>query len=151
VGPTLHALSPLFPSSLGHVWARRTSPGPAPRFSVGSLPALNLTFTWPSGSLPYHLQARAAAFFLLYVLYRILLPDPVRSALVRETVAIHRCQFIQDTKYDTPLRLSALMILYFYPLYIMVIKILSSILISSAPIHLLYHSLSTVRSTCHFI
>jgi hypothetical protein len=48
-------------------------------------------------------------------------------------------------------RLSALMILYFHPLYILVIKIISSILISPAPIHPLYHPLSTVRLTCHFI
>jgi hypothetical protein len=49
------------------------------------------------------------------------------------------------------LRLSALMIFYFHPLYILVIKILSSILISLAPIHLLYYHLSTVGPTCHFI
>jgi hypothetical protein len=43
------------------------------------------------------------------------------------------------------------MILYFYPLYILVIKILSSILISPTPIHPLYHPLSTVGPTYHFI
>jgi hypothetical protein len=47
--------------------------------AIGSLPAPNLAFARPSGSLPYHLQAHAAAFFLLYVLYRILLQDPVQS------------------------------------------------------------------------
>jgi hypothetical protein len=41
------------------------------------------------------------------------------------------------------------MILYFHPLYILVIKILSSIFIFFAPIHPLYHPLSTVGSTCH--
>jgi hypothetical protein len=42
------------------------------------------------------------------------------------------------------LRLSALMILYFHPLYILVIKILSSIIISPTLIHPLYHPLFTV-------
>jgi hypothetical protein len=36
------------------------------------------------------------------------------------------------------------MILYFHHLYILVIKILSSIIISPAPIHPLYHPLFTV-------
>jgi hypothetical protein len=49
------------------------------------------------------------------------------------------------------IRLSALMILYFHPLYVLVIKILSSILISPALIHPLYHPLSTVGPICHFI
>jgi hypothetical protein len=50
-----------------------------------------------------------------------------------------------------PTRLSALVILYFHPLYILVIKILSSIFISPALIHPLYHPLSTVGPTYHFI
>jgi hypothetical protein len=52
------------------------------------------------------------------------------------------------------LRLSALMDLYIHPLYVLVSKILSSILNSSASIHPLYHplsTLSTVGFTCHFI
>jgi hypothetical protein len=52
------------------------------------------------------------------------------------------------------LRLSALMDLYIHPLYVLVSKILSSILNSLAPIHPLYHHLSTlyiVGPTCHFI
>jgi hypothetical protein len=52
------------------------------------------------------------------------------------------------------LRLSALMDLYIHPLYVLVSKILSSILNSLAPIHPLYHPLSTLSimgPTCHFI
>jgi hypothetical protein len=49
------------------------------------------------------------------------------------------------------LRLSVVMDLYIHPLYILVIKILSSIFNSSAPIHPLYHSLSTVGLIYHFI
>jgi hypothetical protein len=52
------------------------------------------------------------------------------------------------------LRLAALMHLYIHPLYVLVSKILSSILNSSALIHPLYHplsTLSTVGLTCHFI
>jgi hypothetical protein len=49
------------------------------------------------------------------------------------------------------IRLSAFMILYFYPLYILIIKILFSILIFFALIHPLYHHLSTVGLTYHFI
>jgi hypothetical protein len=52
------------------------------------------------------------------------------------------------------LRLSVLMDLYIHPLYVLVSKIISSILNSSAPIHSLYHhlsTLSTVGPTCHFI
>jgi hypothetical protein len=49
------------------------------------------------------------------------------------------------------LRLSALMNLYIYPLYNLVTKILFSILNSSASIHPLYHPLSIVGLTCHFI
>jgi hypothetical protein len=48
-------------------------------------------------------------------------------------------------------RLSALMDLYIHPLYVLVSKILSSILNSSAPIHPLYHPLSTVGPTYYFI
>jgi hypothetical protein len=54
----------------------------------------------------------------------------------------------------TALTLSALMDLYIYPLYVLVSKILSTILNSPAPIHPLYHplsTLSTVGPTCHFI
>jgi hypothetical protein len=46
-------------------------------------------------------------------------------------------------------RLSALMNLYIHPLYVLVSKILSSILNSPALIHPLYHPLSTVGPTCH--
>jgi hypothetical protein len=56
--------------------------------------------------------------------------------------------------YATGLRLSALMDLYIHPLYVLVSKILSSILNSPAPIHPLYHplsTLSTVGPTCYFI
>jgi hypothetical protein len=52
------------------------------------------------------------------------------------------------------LRLSALMVLYIHPLYVLVSKILSSMFNSPAPIHPLYHplsTLSTVGPTCHFI
>jgi hypothetical protein len=49
------------------------------------------------------------------------------------------------------IRLSILMNLYIYSLYILVIKILSSISNSPAFIHPLYHPLSTVGPTCHFI
>jgi hypothetical protein len=48
---------------------------------------------------------------------------------------------------SNPVRLSALMDLYIHPLYVLVIKILSSILNSPATIH----PLSTVGPTCHFI
>jgi hypothetical protein len=44
------------------------------------------------------------------------------------------------------LRLPALMDLYIHPLYVLVSKILSSILNSPAPIHPLYHSLSTLST-----
>jgi hypothetical protein len=46
----------------------------------------------------------------------------------------------------TILRLSALMDLYIHPLYVLVSKILSSILNSPAPIHPLYHPLSTIST-----
>jgi hypothetical protein len=52
------------------------------------------------------------------------------------------------------LRLPALMDLYIHPLYVLVSKIFSSILNSSALIYPLYHplsTLSTVGLTCHFI
>jgi hypothetical protein len=52
------------------------------------------------------------------------------------------------------LRLSALMHLYIHPLYVLVSKIISSILNSPALIHPLYHplsTLSTVGPTYHFI
>jgi hypothetical protein len=52
------------------------------------------------------------------------------------------------------LRLSVLMDLYIHPLYVLVSKILSSILNFPAPIYPLYHplsTLSTVEPTCHFI
>jgi hypothetical protein len=62
---------------------------------------------------------------------------------------------LTDSPYGRPfLRLSALKDLYIYPLYVLVNKILSSILNSPAPIHPLYHPLSTlftVGPTCHFI
>jgi hypothetical protein len=52
------------------------------------------------------------------------------------------------------LRISALMDLYIHPLYVLVSKILSSILNSPAPIHPLYHPLSTISTVgpiCYFI
>jgi hypothetical protein len=52
------------------------------------------------------------------------------------------------------LRLPALMDLYIHPLYVLVSMILSFILNSPAPIHPLYHPLSTLSTmgfTCHFI
>jgi hypothetical protein len=52
------------------------------------------------------------------------------------------------------LKLSALMDLYIHPPYVLVSKILSSILNSLVPIHPLYYplsTLSTVGPTCHFI
>jgi hypothetical protein len=73
---------PTFPLLSRSRVSAQDEPGPRARFSVGSLPAPNLAFARPSGSLPYHLQASAAVFFLLYVLYRILLQDPVQSATV---------------------------------------------------------------------
>jgi hypothetical protein len=51
-------------------------------------------------------------------------------------------------------RLPALIHHLYHPLYVLVSKILSSILNSPAPIHPLYHPLSTlfiVGPTCHFI
>jgi hypothetical protein len=59
-----------------------------------------------------------------------------------------------DCVVEMLVRLSTLMDLYIYFLYVLVNKILSSILNSPAPIHPLYHSLSTlstVELTCHFI
>jgi hypothetical protein len=53
-----------------------------------------------------------------------------------------------------PRKTTALMDLYIHPLYVLVSKILSYILNSSALIHPLYHhlsTLSTVWPTCHFI
>jgi hypothetical protein len=52
------------------------------------------------------------------------------------------------------IRLPALLDLYIHPLYVLVSKIPSSILNSSALIHPLYHhlsTLSTMEPTCHFI
>jgi hypothetical protein len=46
----------------------------------------------------------------------------------------------------SPLSLSALMDLYIHPLYVLVSKILLSILNSSAPIHPLYYPLSTLST-----
>jgi hypothetical protein len=51
------------------------------------------------------------------------------------------------------LRLPELIDLYIHPLYVLVSQILSSILNSPAPVHPLYHllsTLSTVGPTCHF-
>jgi hypothetical protein len=59
-----------------------------------------------------------------------------------------------ETVIVSALRLSALMELYIHPLYVLVSKILSSILNSPAHIHPLYHPLSTLSTmgpTCHFI
>jgi hypothetical protein len=57
----------------------------------------------------------------------------------------------KEKRKNKGIRLSALMDLYIHPLYILVIKILSSILNSSTSIYPLYHLLSTVGPTCHFI
>jgi hypothetical protein len=60
----------------------------------------------------------------------------------------------EGTLWALRLRLPALMDLYIHPLYILVSKILSSILNFPASIHPLYHLLSTlftVGPTCHFI
>jgi hypothetical protein len=64
------------------------------------------------------------------------------------------CRVGPDQPKASHLRLSVLMDLYIHPLYVLVSKILSSILNSPAPIHPLYHplsTLSTVGHTCHFI
>jgi hypothetical protein len=55
---------------------------------------------------------------------------------------------------DFSVRLFALIDLYIHPLYVLVSKILSSILNSPALIYSLYHPLSTLSTmgpTCHFI
>jgi hypothetical protein len=60
----------------------------------------------------------------------------------------------QETQGRSQVRLPALIDLYIHPLYVLVSKILSSILNFSALIYPLYHHLSTlftVGSTCHFI
>jgi hypothetical protein len=57
---------------------------------------------------------------------------------------------VKSGYYLTRLRLSTLMDLYIHPLYVLVSKILSSILNSPAPIHRL-STLSTVGPNCHFI
>jgi hypothetical protein len=62
--------------------------------------------------------------------------------------------FLDRVMLSVFLRLPALMDLYIHPLYVLVSKILSSILNSSALIHPLYHPLSTLSTmgpTCHFI
>jgi hypothetical protein len=62
-----------------------------------------------------------------------------------------KCFSFLETLHIQVIRLSALMDLYIHSLYVLVIKILSSIPKSSAPIHPLYHPLSIVGPTCHFI
>jgi hypothetical protein len=60
------------------------------------------------------------------------------------------CQFSGRFRFQT----TALMDLYIHPLYILISKILSSILNSPAPIHPLYYPLSTLSTlgpTYHFI
>jgi hypothetical protein len=57
------------------------------------------------------------------------------------------------TRTENCVRLPALMDLYIHPLYVLVSKILFSILNSPVPIYHLYHplsTLSTMGSTCHF-
>jgi hypothetical protein len=81
--------------------------------------------------IEYHFRVPSATVFTLY-LYSKALEYPLRVVL----------------------GLPALMDLYIHPLYVLVSKILSSILNSPAPIHPLYHplsTLSTVGPTCHFI
>jgi hypothetical protein len=70
--------------------------------------------------------------------------------------SVARVLLLADVTSGTPWAtcISALMDLYIYPLYVLVSKIFSSILNSSAPIHPLYHplsTLSTVGPTYHFI
>jgi hypothetical protein len=76
-----------------------------------------------------------------------------RSCILGRVV---RDSLMMDETNPSPLclRLPALMDLYIHPLYVLVSKILSSILNSPALIHPLYHplsTLSTVGPTCHFI
>jgi hypothetical protein len=65
-----------------------------------------------------------------------------------------RLSAIRPSPMQAVFRLSVLMVFYIHPLYVLVSKILSSIFNSPAPIHPLYHplsTLSTVEPTCHFI
>jgi hypothetical protein len=66
------------------------------------------------------------------------LPMPYRAMSVWLKEAQHRLSS------RTGFRLPALMDLYIHPLYVLVSKILSSILNSPASIHPLYHPLSTL-------
>jgi hypothetical protein len=78
------------------------------------------------------------------------LPTPTRKE--RERKSPHLNSLTLDTV--DYLRLLALMDLYIHPLYVLVSKILFSILNSPALIHPLYHPLSTlfiVGPTYHFI
>jgi hypothetical protein len=80
-------------------------------------------------------------------------PECLPAAVAHVDVHVHPAP-PQQRRVQTVLRLSVLMDLYIHPLYILVSKILSSILNSSALIHSLYHPLSTlfiVGPTCHFI
>jgi hypothetical protein len=108
--------------------------------------------------IEYRFKVSSAAVFTLYsyskaLEYRFRVPT-TGSLSVR---ALRRCRWswqIRPLPLRDVLRLPALMDLYIHPLYILVSKILSSILNSSAPIHPLYHplsTLSTVGPTCHFI
>jgi hypothetical protein len=95
-----------------------------------SSPRRSSRLRFRSGGVRFHLQKVAAAAFL-----------------VREKISVRCWKYV-------PIRLPALMDLYIYPLYVLVSKILSSILNSPALIHPLYHplsTLSTMRPTCHFI
>jgi hypothetical protein len=76
------------------------------------------------------------------------------SVLMAEAAGLALAVQITQLMELTNIRLPALMDLYIHPLYVLVSKILSSILNSPALIHHLYHplsTLSTVGPTCYFI
>jgi hypothetical protein len=76
------------------------------------------------------------------------LPLPCRE---KENTCSTQAQLELVLFWPVSFRLPALMDLYIHPLYVLVSKILSSILNSPALIHSLYHPLSTVGPTCHFM
>jgi hypothetical protein len=79
------------------------------------------------------------------------LPDRSIWPQAKESGSRGLAQENLNTPYSFSLRLSALSDLYIHPLKDLVIKILSSISNSSASIYPLYHHLSTVGLTCHFV
>jgi hypothetical protein len=80
-----------------------------------------------------------------------------KVAPLPSAASVSHCHYPEKKRYhtiDNFIRLPALMDLYIHPLYVLVSKILFSILNSTALIYPLYHplsTLSTVESTCHFI